>query len=62
MEHEEVYLVGDIVEKVGGDYTFQGTVVAAFKKLSGTKRYVVEDDRGVLHVYSSKVLKHLIDY
>lgn len=52
-----IYSVGDHVEKVGGDYTFIGVVVAAFKKLSGAERYVVEDDRGVLHVYSAKVLR-----
>lgn len=52
-----IYSVGDHVEKVGGDYTFIGVVVAAFNKLSGAERYVVEDDRGVLHVYSAKVLR-----
>lgn len=52
-----IYSVGDLVEKVGGDYTFIGVVVATFKKLSGAERYVVEDDRGVLHVYSAKVLR-----
>lgn len=51
------YAVGDLVEKVGGDYIFIGVVVAAFTKLSGAVRYVVEDDRGVLHVYSAKVLR-----
>lgn len=51
------FQVGDHVEKVGGDYTFTGVVVAAFQKLSGAERYVVEDDRGVLHVYSAKILK-----
>jgi hypothetical protein len=54
-----VYKLGDHVEKVGGDYTFEGIVVAAFTKLSGVPRYVVEDDRGVLHVYSDKVLRML---
>jgi len=48
---------GDKVAKLGGDYTFEGTVVAAFPKLSGAMRYVVEDDRGVLHVYSAKNLR-----
>jgi hypothetical protein len=50
---------GDIVEKIGGDYMFQGIIVAAFTKLAGQKRYVVEDDRGVLHIYSEKNLKRL---
>lgn len=51
-----MYQVGDTVKKTGGDYSFVGKVVAAFKKRSGVVRYVVEDDRGVLHVYSDKVL------
>lgn len=51
------YPVGATVAKVGGDYTFEGTVVAAFRKTSGAMRYVVEDDRGVLHVYSDKSLR-----
>jgi len=50
------FKVGDSVYKIGGDYTFEGVVVAAFKKLSGAERFVVEDDRGVLHVFSEKVL------
>jgi len=54
---ETQFKVGDLVRKVGGDYTFEGVIVAAFTKLDATKvRYVVEDDRGVLHIYSDKVL------
>ncbi len=49
--------VGDAVSKTGGDYRFDGIVVAVFSKLSGACRYVVEDDRGVLHIYSDKNLK-----
>lgn len=49
--------IGSKVEKVGGDYTFVGIVVADFKKLSGLRRLVVEDDRGVLHVYNEKILR-----
>lgn len=45
------FAVGDSVSKVGGDYRFDGIVVAAFQKLSGVWRYVVEDDRGILHIY-----------
>ena len=58
MSDEQQFFVGDKVEKVGGDYTFVGVVVARFYKLSGVTRYVVEDDRGVLHVYSAKVLRN----
>jgi len=32
------FKVGDRVEKVGGDYSFVGIVVAAFEKLSGADR------------------------
>ena len=52
-----MFKVGDSVSKVGGDYRFDGVVVAVFEKLSGAVRLVVEDDRGVLHVYSEKNLK-----
>ena len=52
---------GDKVRKVGGDYRFDGVVVAVFQKLSGVTRYVVEDDRGVLHVYSRKNLEFMND-
>ena len=54
---EAQFKVGDKVEKIGGDYTFVGYVVAVFAKLSGAIRFVVEDDRGVLHVYSEKILR-----
>ena len=54
-----MFKTGDLVEKGGGDYTFVGHVVAVFEKLSGAVRLVVEDDRGVLHVYSEKILRHV---
>lgn len=49
--------VGDSVSKVGGDYRFDGIVVAAFTKLSGVWRFVVEDDRGILHIYGPNNLE-----
>lgn len=52
-----MFHVKDRVEKIGGDYYFQGVVVAVFQKLTGQVRYVVEDDRGVLHIYSDKNLR-----
>jgi len=48
---------GDKVRKVGGDYRFDGIIVAMFSKLSGVIRLVVEDDRGILHIYSEKNLE-----
>lgn len=56
---EGVFKRGDIVDKIGGDYTFTGTVVAVFTKLDGGQtRYIVEDHRGLLLIHSAKVLKH----
>lgn len=63
--------LGDKVEKVGGDYTFIGFVVAKFNKMSavqlpdgipvmaGPIRFVVQDDRGILHIYSEKNLRKI---
>ncbi len=48
--------VGDKVSKQGGDYRFDGVIVSKFKKLAGQERFVVEDDRGILHIYSAKNL------
>jgi hypothetical protein len=53
-----MYAIGDRVEKTGGDYTFAGVVVAAFAKRSGAIHYVVEDDRGCLHIFSGPNLQH----
>lgn len=53
--------VGDKVEKIGGDYTFVGIIVSVFKKLSGKIRLVVEDDRGVLHVYSEMMVTKVLE-
>ena len=55
------YGVGDQVEVAGGDHTFAGTVVAAFPKLWGAARFVVEDDRGVLHIYRVKNFRSVGD-
>lgn len=51
------FKVGDRVRKVGGDARFEGVVVAAFRKLGGLVRYVVEDARGLLMIYSAANLE-----
>lgn len=51
--------VGDQVIKEDGDSIFEGVVVAVFPKLSKVIRYVVEDNRGILHIYSRKNLRKL---
>lgn len=49
--------VSDKVKKITGDYSFEGEIVAKFTKKSGVIRFVVEDDRGILHIYSEKNLQ-----
>lgn len=45
--------VGNRVSKITGDYTFEGVVVAVFKKIGGEKeRIVVENAQGILHIFS----------
>ncbi len=51
-----IFAIGDPVLKVGGDYSFRGRVVAAFDKLNGSRRYVVENGDAVLHIFSGKQL------
>lgn len=51
------FAIGALVKKVGGDYEFAGTVVAAFTKLGGAERYVVEDSRGLLFIFSAANLQ-----
>lgn len=48
--------VGDRVEKVSGDYEFVGFIVAKFNKRNGLIRFVVENDQGILHIFSEKNL------
>ena len=50
------FKIGDRVNKITGDYKFQGTVVAAFTRLNGLERYVVENGDGILHIFSEKNL------
>lgn len=49
--------VGDRVEKIGGDYTFKGIVVSVFQKTLGGTRVVVENEQGLLHIFSEKQLE-----
>lgn len=49
------------VVKTGGDYTFDGEIVAVFTKRPrngkpGPWRYVVENGDGILHIFSGKQL------
>jgi hypothetical protein len=46
-EDSQRFHVGEYVTKFGGDYSFEGWVVAAYQKRSGVWRYVIEDSRGM---------------
>ena len=48
---------GTKVAKVTGDYKFSGTIVAKFAKLDGKVRYVVENQDGILHIFSENNLR-----
>lgn len=51
--------VGDRVVKDGGDYRFEGVVVADFKKRTGQRRLVVENDDGMLFIFNESQLQHV---
>ena len=55
-DHTFRFQVGEFVVKTGGDYTFEGFVVSVFRKRGGKIRYVVEDYRGILHIFSESNL------
>ncbi len=48
---------GDKVKKVGGDYTYEGSIRSIIHKNSGQIRYVVEDDRGMLFIFNENSLE-----
>ena len=54
-----MFEVGDRVEKVGGDYRYDGWIVAVVVKRSGQVRYVVEDERGLLFIFSEPDLRRV---
>ena len=52
------FKLGQRVEKTTGDYSFDGKIVAVFKKRDGvTARYVVESGDGVLMIMNDKQLE-----
>lgn len=51
------YKIGDKVIKSSGDYTYRGTVVSIFKKLSGVVRLVVENEDGMLFIFNENQLE-----
>jgi len=45
---------GDRIRKTDGDYSFEGEVMRVFRKRSGARRILVENDDGLLLVMSHK--------
>lgn len=60
LNETEPFFEGNKVKKKGG-YNFRGVVVAAFTKLNGQERYVVECTvpgcEGMLHIYNGSQLE-----
>lgn len=52
-----VLAICDRAEKTGGDYRFIGDVRSVFTKRNGVVRYVVENDDGILHIFSAANLR-----
>jgi hypothetical protein len=57
LHRDQCVEVGDQVIKDGGDYVFEGVIIAVFKKRSGAIRFAVEDDRGLVMIMNSQQLK-----
>ena len=56
LDRYQMFSATDKVRKGGGDYTFEGWVMAAFQKRSGAWRYAVENMDGVLHIFGGHQL------
>ena len=56
-----VFLVGDKVKKVGGNYQATGYIVGAFSTRAGRRRYVFEfeDFPGMLHIFHGGQLESI---
>jgi thymidylate synthase len=58
MTIENTFEIGDKAEKAVGDYDFSGTIIGVSTKLSGQVRYDLEDEKGSIHIFSGKQLRH----
>lgn len=54
-ETDDIHLL-DRVIKIDGDYTFFGEVRGLIKKKSGKLHYAVENDQGLIHIFSGSQL------
>jgi len=56
MDFSPQFAVGERVIVRGEDFIFEGIVRAAFPKGSGRISYAIEDDRGIVHTYSRRLM------
>lgn len=61
MHDEPKYKIGQPFKKSGGDYKFIGVVVAVFRKMNGTIRYVGENDDGLLFIFNESAIEPIGD-
>lgn len=59
--NEADMMFGARVRNTGSDYHFEGVIVAIFQKRNGLLRCVVENDDGILHIFSAKNLERAHD-
>ena len=50
------YTFGQHVVKETGDYVFEGDIRSVFTKRNGATRYCVENDQGIVHIFSEHQL------
>ena len=53
------FVIGDTIEKTGGDYRFRGVVVSVFAKRSGVVRIVAENDDGLLFIFNPSQVRRV---
>lgn len=51
--------IGSYVIKDSGDYTFEGWIIAVFKKRSGAIRYAIENKEGIVLIMNEKMFHGL---
>lgn len=56
-DRKREFKTGDEVEKTTGDYKYRGVVVAVFHKRNGATRVCVENDDGMLFIFSEQQLE-----
>lgn len=61
MNEQPRFYCNERVRKEGGDYTFEGDVRAIVHKRSGAVRYVVENDDGLLFIFSGEQLRRVVE-